>query len=93
MTDSNISIEGNRDRTTKMWTININDIPAPSKEQSKQKHLQANNVYAFNKKKDIVTYLHKAAYSPVKSTWIKAINAGFFTTWPGLTAEIRKTPR
>jgi len=32
--------------------------------------------------------LHKAAFSPVKSTWIQAINAGFFTTWPNLTADL-----
>ena len=38
--------------------------------------------------KDIVTYVHKAAYRPVKSTLIKAINAYFFTTWPGITANL-----
>eukprot|EP00957_Ditylum_brightwellii_P191960 14613046-Ditylum_brightwellii.AAC.1 len=34
---------------------------------------------------------HAAAGSPVPSTWIDAINNGFFFTWPGLTAaNVRK---
>ena len=48
----------------------------------------ANNVYEHKKKKDTVSYLHKAAFSPVKSTWIQVIQAGFYTTWPGLTPEL-----
>ena len=88
ITNNELSIEGNRDRMTKMWTINIDNMQRPNKLHSNDKHLKMNNVYKFNKKKDIVTYLHKAAYSPVKSTWIKAINSGFFTTWPGLTADL-----
>jgi hypothetical protein len=39
-------------------------------------------------KGDIVTYLHQACGSPVNSTWLKAIAAGFFTTWPGLTIDL-----
>ena len=33
-------------------------------------------------------YLHAAAFSPVPTTWIKAIQKGFFTSWPGLTAKV-----
>ena len=32
-------------------------------------------------------YLHAAAFSPVPATWIKAIQKGFFMSWPGLTAK------
>ena len=32
-------------------------------------------------------YLHAAAFSPVPATWIKAIQKGFSTSWPGLTAK------
>jgi hypothetical protein len=36
-------------------------------------------------------FLHAAAFSPVKSTWLKAIKMGFFNTWPGLNQEnVRK---
>jgi hypothetical protein len=35
--------------------------------------------------KELINYLHAAAFSPVKSTWIKAIKNGIFSSWPGLT--------
>jgi hypothetical protein len=35
--------------------------------------------------RQMVTYLHAAAFSPVKSTWIAAIVKGYYTSWPGLT--------
>ena len=39
-------------------------------------------------KSDLVRYLHRAAFSPVISTLIKAIDAGYYTTCPGLTSKI-----
>ena len=41
-----------------------------------------------NTLKDLVVYLHQATFSPVPSTWIAAIDAGFFSTWPGLTSDL-----
>ena len=38
--------------------------------------------------RDLVTYLHRACFSPVTRTWTKAIDAGFFSTWPGLTSDL-----
>ena len=35
----------------------------------------------------MVRYLHAAAGFPVKDTWLKAIKAGNYKTWPGITAE------
>ena len=37
---------------------------------------------------DLVQYLHRACFSPVVKTWTHAIDAGFFTTWPGLTSAL-----
>jgi hypothetical protein len=37
-----------------------------------------------NNQKDLINYRHAACFSPVKSTWIKAIKNGFFSSWPGL---------
>ena len=39
-------------------------------------------------KKDLVKFLHAAAWSPVTDTWIKAIKNNHFTTWPGLSPEL-----
>ena len=38
--------------------------------------------------KDLVRYLHAACFSPVASTWEKAIKKDYFQTWPGLTRQI-----
>ena len=37
---------------------------------------------------DLVQYFHAACFSPVKSTFEKAIKKNFFNTWPGLTPQL-----
>ena len=40
--------------------------------------------------RDRTAFLHAAAGYPVVTTWLKAIAAGFYTTWPGLsTSSVR----
>ena len=39
-------------------------------------------------KPNLEIYYHRAAFSPVPTTFISAINKGNFSTWPGLTAEL-----
>ena len=39
-------------------------------------------------KSDLVHYLHCADFSPVISTWTKAINAVYYTTWSSLTSQL-----
>ena len=34
----------------------------------------------------MIRYLHTAAGFPTRTTWLKAIEKGFLTSWPGLTA-------
>ena len=43
------------------------------------------------KQADLATFLHAACFSPVPSTFIKAIDNGHFSTWPGLTTKLIKT--
>ena len=38
--------------------------------------------------RDLVRYLHATCFSPVASTWKKAIQKDYFQTWPGLTKKI-----
>jgi hypothetical protein len=45
---------------------------------------QSNHAHGNNNQKDLINYLHAACFSPVKSTWIKAIKNGIFSSWPGL---------
>eukprot|EP00957_Ditylum_brightwellii_P096154 7325979-Ditylum_brightwellii.AAC.1 len=49
-----------------------------------------NNVYELTTKKDIVQLYHATCFSPTKHAWIKAVQAGYFATWPSLTPELIK---
>ncbi len=46
------------------------------------------NMYNIPSINQTIKYLHAAAGYPVEDTWVKAINAGNYTTWPGLTATV-----
>ena len=48
----------------------------------------ANNAFSMATKPDLAMYYHRAAFSPVPTTFITAINNGNFSTWPVLTAEL-----
>ena len=48
----------------------------------------ANNAFSMATKPDLAMYYHRAAFCPVPSTFISAINKGYFSSWPGLTAEL-----
>jgi hypothetical protein len=45
----------------------------------------ASNVYDLPSTEHAIRSLHAAAGFPTKPMWIKAINAGFFNSWPMLT--------
>jgi hypothetical protein len=74
-----IVMHGQRDHTTGLWTIPL-DVNSTKKDES------INSVYKISKAYAI-QYLHAAAGSPVPSTFVKAIKARNFTTWPTLTPE------
>jgi hypothetical protein len=39
-------------------------------------------------KEQLVEYLHQTAGHPVEKTWLAAVKAGEYATWPGLTCEL-----
>ena len=47
----------------------------------------ANSVYELPNQEQVVSWYHAAAGYPTKSTWLKAIESGFFATWPLLTTK------
>ena len=47
----------------------------------------AANVYNLPSIAQVIKYHHAAAGFPTKDTWVKAIKAGFYVSWPGLIAE------
>jgi hypothetical protein len=54
------------------------------KQKFESEIVQCNHAHDNNNQKDLINYLHAACFSPVKSTWIKAIKNGIFSSWPGL---------
>ena len=51
-----------------------------------QKYLkQANSVYDLPSTKEAIKWMHAVCGYPVKSTWLKAVNAGNYIGWPLLT--------
>ena len=51
----------------------------------------AANAYELRAVPALISYLHGCAGYIPKETWIAGINAGYYTTWPGLTlTRVRK---
>jgi hypothetical protein len=66
---------------TGLWRINLkqtnNHIP----------YTRANNVYKLHSTGDLVHYLYKALFSPMKSALLQVVKYGHLITWPGLTED------
>ena len=51
----------------------------------------AQSVYECDNTKQLIQFYHATMGNPVLSTWCKAIDAGYFRGWPGLTSKrVRK---
>ena len=60
------------------------DITAPNTQQSTLKTFSA---YNLPRVEDLIRYFHAAAGFPVRDTWLRAIKAGNFDLWPGVTYQ------
>jgi hypothetical protein len=72
-------LRGSKSTGSNLWTV-LTDENKPKREE-------ANNVYDLPLTKETIRYLHASAGHPVKDTWAKAINAGNFTSWPGVSVK------
>ena len=80
--DGNILISGWR-APPGLW-----HLPLTNKDNTvPQTPPESHNAYKTTTKAEHMQYLHAVAFSPVPATWIKAIQKGFSTSWPGLTAK------
>ena len=64
------------------------DLPEPPPVAPQALHPFACSAYKIKTKADLFQYLHRCAFSPLVHTWTKAIDAGYFATWPGLTSKL-----
>ena len=83
--NNKIIIYGTRDLRTGLWRIPLSAPTLPTLLPVPQ---QYHSVYHMRNLTDMIKFLHATAFSPVASTWIKAIRQGFFQSWPGLTAAL-----
>jgi hypothetical protein len=76
--DGKSILKGKRDLNTGLWRIKLR--------YEKPQHAisVANNIYELRNTVALVNYLHKAMFSPTKSTILKAVKNGHLITWPGL---------
>ena len=75
-------LQGCKKNGANLWTISVDQ------KETKEKALHAYDLPSINQ---TVRYLHAAAGFPVKETWLKAIRAGNFNTWPTITpATVRR---
>ncbi len=57
----------------------------PQAVSAQRASLNAYSVYDLPSIVTLVRYLHAATGYPLQATWLQAINAGNYATWPGLT--------
>jgi hypothetical protein len=91
MCNNTVILQGSRDSATGLWQPFLQPSTLPHTTplvQQVDNQPSANNVHELTVKQDIMTYLHSACFSLVPSTSTKAIDAGHFTTWPGLTMDL-----
>ena len=82
-------ITGFRDRTNVLWNIPLGPFPPAQQSPNRYHPNQANGIFRQDiTKRKLAQYFHAAVFSPVKSTFISAINNGHFTSWPGLSASL-----
>ena len=48
----------------------------------------SNHVYKCISKQNLAVYYHLTLFSPPVSTWVQSIKKNYFSTWPGLTADL-----
>ena len=76
-------LKGEKENMAKLWTISATKTSNCKEE--------VHNVYSLPSIPHTIRYLHAAAGFPVKETWLDAIKAGNYVTWPGLTTStVRK---
>ena len=88
-----IILQGTRDPINGMWNVPLplQDNPSPTISNSITNRSippttdMVNYLGESNLLGDCINFLYAACFSPAKSTFIQAVEAGFLTTWPNLT--------
>ena len=85
MSNDDTTITGQKDPSTGLYYIDLHESPPVAPQAL---HPFACSANKMKTKAELVEHLHRCAFSPVVHTWTKAIDAGYFATWPGLTSKM-----
>ena len=88
-------IRGWRCMQSNMWRISLTDdgtnniIPddVSIEDQVEMPSFFANSIYECENTNQLIQFYHATMGFPAASTWCKAIDAGYFKGWPGLTSK------
>lgn len=79
--NGNTIITGDRNPTNGLWNIPLTNNTTATTQQ------HSCNITAHGSTTEMsVQFMHATAFSPVASTWLKAIKKGYFDSWPMITA-------
>ena len=79
---------GTRNKRTGLWDIPLSPNTTQPAQVKQNNTKIAKNAYTIRSKRNLITFLNAAAFSPAVSTWCAAIDKGYFTTWPALTSAL-----
>jgi hypothetical protein len=88
-----VILVGKRNASNGHWNIPLAPkamLPAPFPPTApRTSHHTANGaIHDIGTKQDLTSFLHACALSPLPSTFLRAIQRGHFSSWPGLTASL-----
>ena len=89
--DDKVIIVGKRDPTNGLWSIPITPhaptaTPPATDPQKRSSHSANSTINNSKTKADAAAFLHGCSFSPKYSTFLRAIQHGHYSSWPGLTA-------
>ena len=81
--NNKVILEGCRNKENGLWNIPLQSKNNNSGQRHKYKALANSVIQDVKTKQDLAQYLHACAYSPVKSTFLRAFKRNHFQSWPG----------
>jgi hypothetical protein len=86
-----VIIVGKRNSANGLWTIPLapkQALPNPKPTNPRRSHLANGAIRHASTKQDLAAFLHACAFSPIPSTFLRAVQRGHFHSWPGLTPSL-----
>jgi hypothetical protein len=82
--NNKLLLTGLRDKQTGLWRVPLTNPIIQNSSPITNSRIECKHAYQTQKILELIQFLHTAAFSPVASTWITAIQCRFFQSWPGL---------